>query len=173
MLYYISILNYFIVTDKDKCRDHDHLTGEYRGACHNICNLSLRYKVNVSNQQFYAPVFFHNLRNYDGHLLISGIEEGMEVSIIPCNMERYLSMTIEKIRFVDSYQFLAASLDKLASLLPREKFVNIRNYTQGDNDKTQLLLRKGVNLLLYLLVYLNKYFIKLIIYLLFKIYIYT
>ena len=28
----------------DKVRDHDHITGIYRGACHNACNLNVKTK---------------------------------------------------------------------------------------------------------------------------------
>ena len=47
----------------DKVRDHCHLTGRYRGAAHNKCNLA--YKP----PKFY-PVIFHNLARYDSHLFI-------------------------------------------------------------------------------------------------------
>ena len=44
-------------------RDHNHARGEYRGAAHAICNLNKRRSTHV-------PVFFHNLRGYDSHLII-------------------------------------------------------------------------------------------------------
>ncbi|GFW75952.1 uncharacterized protein TNCV_3247171 [Trichonephila clavipes] len=50
----------------DAVRDHDHLTGAYRGAAHNRCNLNFKLAT-------YIPVVIHNLRNYDGHFLIQGI----------------------------------------------------------------------------------------------------
>jgi len=49
--------------DGGKIRDHCHLTGKYRGAAHNICNL--HYKV-----PNFIPVVFHNLSGYDSHLFI-------------------------------------------------------------------------------------------------------
>ncbi|XP_035227568.1 uncharacterized protein LOC118199815 [Stegodyphus dumicola] len=42
----------------DKVRDHNHLTGQYRGAAHNSCNLNFKH----GN---YIPVVLHNLRGYD------------------------------------------------------------------------------------------------------------
>ena len=68
--------------NKEKGRDNDHLTGKYRGAAHEGCNLMLRktYKV---------PVFFDNFRGYDWHdrlglrsfpqLDINLIAEGMQI----------------------------------------------------------------------------------------------
>ena len=50
-------------------RDHDHLTGKYRGAAHSECNLAFKYhRLNNSkkNPSYIVPVVFHNLRGYDG-----------------------------------------------------------------------------------------------------------
>ena len=49
--------------NKIKVRDHDHLTGEYRGAAHTNCNLN--YKV----PQF-IPIYFHNFSGYDAYLFV-------------------------------------------------------------------------------------------------------
>ena len=46
----------------DKVRNHCHLTGKFRGAAHEVCNL--KYKV----PKFF-PVVFHNLSGYDSNLL--------------------------------------------------------------------------------------------------------
>ena len=52
-----------------KVRDHDHITRQYRGAAHSKCNQQLR----ISPYHTPIPVFFHNLKNYDSHHLISAI----------------------------------------------------------------------------------------------------
>ncbi|CAB4023910.1 Hypothetical predicted protein [Paramuricea clavata] len=52
---------------EDRVRDHDHVTGMYRGAAHNICNLKYRITWKV-------PVVFHNLRGYDSHLIMQEID---------------------------------------------------------------------------------------------------
>ena len=56
------------------------------------------------------PVFFHNLRGYGSHLLLQGTD-GSNVKCIPNNKERYMSVTVGKLRFLDSMQFMADSLD--------------------------------------------------------------
>ena len=52
-----------------KVKDHDHITGEYRGAAHSKCNLLLR----IDPYRTPIPVFFHNLKNYDAHHLMSAV----------------------------------------------------------------------------------------------------
>ena len=50
-------------------RDHDHLTGIFRNAAHNSCNLNYRIKPDVLK----IPIFFHGLKNYDSHLTLSHV----------------------------------------------------------------------------------------------------
>ena len=47
-----------------------------------------------------------------------------------------------QIRFIDSFKFLAASLDKLVNNLPKDDFNNVKRYYT--DDKFSLLTRKGV-----------------------------
>ena len=147
------------VEDKDdknykKVRDHCHLTGKYRGAAHSICNL--KYKI----PKFF-PVIFHNLSGYDSHLFIKnfGKSEG-KIDCIPNNEEKYVSFTKKiivdtfknkkgevkevkrNIRFIDSFKFMAASLDSLVNNLPKESFNNLTKFYEG--DRLKLLLKKGV-----------------------------
>ena len=52
--------------DFKKVIDHCHLTGKYRGAAHNICNL--KYVIPK-----FVPVVIHNLSGYDSHLFIKNL----------------------------------------------------------------------------------------------------
>ena len=46
-----------------KVRDHDHITGFFLGAAHRQCNLERPVS-------FRIPVFLHNFRGYDAHLIV-------------------------------------------------------------------------------------------------------
>jgi hypothetical protein len=122
----------------DSIKDHCHIMEKYRGAAHNACNLKLR----LSPKTTTIPVVFHNLRGYDSHLLMQAISqvEG-KMACIPNNTEKYISFSLGQLRFIDSAQFLLASLDKLVAASPREAFEITTRYQPND---TSLLMRKGV-----------------------------
>ena len=124
----------------DKVLDHDHITGLFRGPAHNACNLKLR----INRHKLKIPVVFHNLRGYDSHLIMQSIGalEG-KITCIPNNTEKYISFAIGNLRFIDSAQFLLASLDKLVSANTPESFRITAQY-EPDPIKQKLLLRKGI-----------------------------
>ena len=53
----------------------------------------------------------------------NGEEKQMNINVIPNNMEKYMAFMLGKrMVFIDSFQFMSASLDKLANNLPDEAF---------------------------------------------------
>ena len=72
-----------LFTDEDKkVRDHDHITGEYRGCAHSDCNINLKLNREVS-------VIFHNLRGYDSHLIMQEIGKfDVKIDVIPNGLEK-------------------------------------------------------------------------------------
>ena len=121
----------------DKVRDHCHVTCKYRGAARNKCNLNPKLSWKI-------PVVFHNLRGYDSHLIMQEIGKfGLEVNVIPNNMEKYLSFSLGKhLVFMDSIQFMAFSLESLASFLPKEEFFLVGQRWQGEDFN--LVTQKGI-----------------------------
>ena len=83
----------------DKCRDHGHLTGKYRGAAQSKCSINVKQK-----QSSFNPIFFHNVSGYDCHiifeeLLTQAYEMGYEPKIIPKSMESYVSVQVGCLKF--------------------------------------------------------------------------
>ena len=69
--------------ENHKVRDHCHILGHYRGPAHNSCNLNY----NIKPKLWKLPVFFHNLRGYDSHLIIKHLNESHgKIRAIPNNM---------------------------------------------------------------------------------------
>ena len=133
----------------DKVRDHDHISGAYRGAAHISCNLNFKTVDKI-------PVILHNLKGYDAHIICQAIGnvQTKEPEVIAKNMEDYIFFKIGNLHFMDSLQFLNASLEDLTKNLLEmgvEKFTHLRNYfntrwkhLQNKEEAYPLLLRKLV-----------------------------
>ena len=141
----------------NKVRDHCHYTGRYCGPACNSSNLKYR-------KPKFIPVFFHNLSGYDSHLFIKKLgspDEKENMDCIPNNEEKYISFSKNirvgqykdkktgelkdktfKIRFLDSFKFLPASLGTLVNNLPKDAFNNLERYYTP--EEARLIKRKGV-----------------------------
>ena len=145
-----------------KLRDHCHYTGCYRGPAHSLCNL--RYR-NPS----YISVVFHNLSGYDAHLFIKELgKHSNNIGVIAKNKEDYITFSVNvevdkytdkngeegdkfiELRFINSFKFMASSLDSLTSNLigctlpgsrSSQKLFGFENYSESQYD---LLTRKGI-----------------------------
>ena len=100
------ICNKLFTEEDKKVKDHDKITVKYRGSAHQGCNTNLRLTEKV-------PVIFHNLRSYDGHLIMQEISNyDLEISVILNGLEKYMTSTIDKnLVFIDSMQFINSSID--------------------------------------------------------------
>lgn len=142
-----------------KVRDHCHVTGHYRGAAHQSCN------VNANLKNFKVPVVFHNLKGYDSHFIISELDESNtsyikkgkdgeetivtpKITVIAENSERLITFSYKRLKFIDSMSFLSSSLSTLTkNMYDKGKGVDLFIETRKafDNDKHfDLLMRKGV-----------------------------
>ena len=136
-----------------KVADHCHLTGRFRGAAHEVCNL----KAKVPE---FTPVFMHNLDGYDSHLFIKNMgNEFGEITAIPNNEEKYVSFSLKiiwgefednegkkhnlyhEIRFLDSLKFMNYPLADLVKNLGKNDLHCLKRFFPEDAD---LLSRKGV-----------------------------
>ena len=94
--------------------------------------------------KFKLPIFFHNLKNYDGHLIIQKCY--LFGTNIPLTPEK-ISFKINRQEYKDSFQFLSESLDTLVKALRKSNydFPNTRKckYIKNDYD-LDLLTQKGV-----------------------------
>ena len=111
---------------KDKVKDYCYFTGKYRGAAHNTCNLKYKIPKNI-------PVIFHNRSTYDYHFIIRELVSKFEGNFecLGENTEKCITFSVPvkkrienknmdityKIKFIDSFRFMATSLSKLVDNL--------------------------------------------------------
>ena len=87
-------------------KDHDHFIGKCQGSAHQQCNLNLSTKI---------LAVFHNLQNYDSHLIFQE-KIIFKINVIPKTIENYISFTIQQSKekrnkpgfplvFIDSVHF--------------------------------------------------------------------
>ena len=124
----------------EKVRDHCHISGKFRGAVHFSCNANLKITKKVS-------VTFHNLRGYDGHLIMKERNNfDVIIDAIPNGLEKCMAFIINRnLVFIDSMQFMNSSLDSLVRNLVDEDFKYLSKEFKEFKDKDlKLLKEKGV-----------------------------
>ena len=139
-------------SEKDiRVRDHCHITGKYKGSAHQDCNMNFKQADKI-------PVMFHHLSGCNSHFIMreigqiakkhtyknkKGEEQQMNINVIPNNMEKYMAFMLGKhLVFLDSFQFMSSSLDKLVSNLPDKAFKYISEAFK--NEQFKLMKQKGV-----------------------------
>ena len=108
-----------------KVRYHCHYTRKFRGAAHNICNLT--YKVPKK-----IPTVFHNDSTYDYHFIIKQLAEECkgQFECLGENTEKYINFSVPikkehdnsrtityKLKFIDSYRLMPSKLSDLVDNL--------------------------------------------------------
>ena len=88
------ICNQKIIKDKDKARDHCHITGKFRGVSHKKCSLELSITRKL-------PIIFHSLEGYDGHLVFKELNnfKDLDIPVIPKTNEKYMNIIVVKMYY--------------------------------------------------------------------------
>ena len=122
-VYYICKKEFDNNDNDKKVRDHCHYTGKYRGA-------AWRYKIPKE-----TPVVFHNGSTYDYHFIIKEFVKEFKGNFecLGGNTEKYITFSVPikrrienkdmeityKIKFIDSFRFIATSLSNLVDSLTK------------------------------------------------------
>lgn len=138
-----------LVCERQRVADHCHWTGKYRCALCRECNLETGKKEQLNK---FVPIIFHNLKGYDGHLLMLAFNKeavkGDNLCAIATNAEKYISFSFKpagagcKLRFIDSAAFLQASLDTLMKNLPDEEKTFLKAFA-GSDERFELTKKKA------------------------------
>ena len=128
-----------------KVKHHCHMTSEFLSVVCNQCNLQLKPRKNVT--EYFIPVVYHNLKGYDSHLILKHLPSRFKaenIQVIASNTEKYIAFQIGMLRFIDSYQFLIASLSTLVENLRRSGLDKFTHSTRHLGQQLELVTRKQV-----------------------------
>ena len=107
-------------------------------------------------------MIFHNLSGYDAHLFVKNLGETEgNIKCIPNNEEKYISFSKEivvddyekdgkkvevkhVIRFLDSFKFMASSLNGLAGNLAKSDLSKFIQTKKEFGEKYELMTKKGI-----------------------------
>ena len=153
-----NFIDEFSEMSEEKVAHHCHVTGKVFGVAHSSCNL----KVTVGS---FLPVYFQNLSRYDAHHIVKylKLEENEQLSAIWRTEETFISFSVHvpvrsyinkvgvakqirhEIRFLDSINFMADSLDALANTLQDSDLKLLRYRFQEFTDSEFRKIRaKGI-----------------------------
>ena len=99
--------------------------------------------------------------NYDMHHIVKAIHsasQATKINVIPTNDKKFIALNFgvhietkirktnevtvyEYLRFIDSFQFMPGSLDKLNQILPADKFTVLDNFYRGYSADHRKLLK--------------------------------
>ena len=104
---------------------------KYTGSAHWSCNINLKLTTKV-------PIIFHNLKEYDSHLIIKEIGRfDVKVNVTPNGLEKYMAFTINK-----NLVFIGSMNSSLDALVKNLSDYNLSEEFRGDFLK--LIKQKGV-----------------------------
>ena len=81
--------NHYVDNDV-KVRDHCYTSGKYTHSAHRDCNINLKLNHEIL-------VVFHNLKNYDSHLIVQNLGKlNLKINFIPNGLEKFIIVSLVK-----------------------------------------------------------------------------
>ncbi|GBB90325.1 hypothetical protein RclHR1_17230006 [Rhizophagus clarus] len=127
----------------NKVWDHCHITGKFHGSAHRDCNL----KFQIQAWKTPIPVIFHNFRGYDSHLVCESVgrsANALHIQVIAETFERYKSMKVGQLKYIDSQQFMNNSLANLTKNLGNNHPITSQHFKDFTPGQISLATRKEI-----------------------------
>ena len=123
-------------------RDHCHISGRFRGAAHNNCNIN-------APLQSKMYIYFHNAKGYDNHLIIEALAANKKtktIEVVGSTKEKYVQIRTKRFCIHDSMAHLSSGLDTLAASLKKkgEEYFNLVREEFSSDTKFKCCLQKLV-----------------------------
>ena len=96
-----------------------------RGRCHNSCNLRMK-------EASFLPVVVQSLSQYEGRLILQAVSRfGTDsVTVVPQTLDTYVSISVNRCRYLDFTRFLKAPLNDLVGVLRSKSGVEAFQFTK-------------------------------------------
>ena len=93
----------------------------YYWEIHKDCNINLKLNLKIN-------VALHKLKTYASHLIMQNLSKfNLKINVISNELEKYMNLTINnKLRLIDSFQFLSSLLDSLVKRLSKDDLKYLR-----------------------------------------------
>ncbi|MCG7877069.1 MAG: DNA polymerase [Candidatus Thiodiazotropha endolucinida] len=130
---------HFFIPDREISAKNKNVSN-FIGPSHNRCNL-------LAKKATFVPCVFHNLKHFDGHILMQslGLFKENKITCIPSDIQNYISFSLDNLRFIDSLQFLNSSLESLVENLACDNENSFQSFQEEfSHEQSRLLLRKGI-----------------------------
>lgn len=133
----------------DRVKDHCHLTGTFRGAAHNLCNLDAGI-AEKSDRWRKIPIVMHNFKGYDAHLIMQGIGQQVvdqqyragNAAVLAQSMEKYKKLSVDGFNFIDSNEIMPGALSSHLSNLPDSDKVILQSLVNNNQQQFALIKDK-------------------------------
>ena len=139
--------------DKNYCKvkHYCYFTCKYQDSCHKICRSKCKSLKEI-------PIVFHNGSTYDYHFIINELATSFkEYGNFECvseNSKKYIKFSVPfkkdlkngksikyKLKFIDSFRFMATSLSNLVNNLSSQLYNNCKNCTDCKNPLDYMVLK--------------------------------
>ena len=93
------------------------------------------------------PSSFHNFRGYDSHLVCESVGRSVnahQIKVIAETFERYKSMKVGQLKYIDSMQFMNNSLANLTKNLGDDHPITSQHFKDFTPGQISLATRKGI-----------------------------
>ena len=81
-----------------KARNHCHITGKYIISVHRDCDINVKWNHKV-------PVVFHNLKNYDSHLIMQELRKfNLKINFLINVFQKYTSFNISRVWYFSIFK---------------------------------------------------------------------
>ena len=86
------------------------------------------------------------MKGYDSHLIIKHAYDLRlkEIDAIPNGFEKFMTFTLDALKFIDTFQFMASSLDTLVKNLKDKELTKFNHTRSIFKEDTQKICRKGI-----------------------------